>query len=79
MMSQIASSPSFSMPSFGPLQLPWHYWEDDNLERMDSQAAHHAVDVLDVDDETIQEGAAVCEIVNESHDAVFMAVLDPLV
>jgi hypothetical protein len=53
-----------------------------NLGKIDSQAAHHAVDVLDVGDETIQEGAAVCEIVNESHDAVFrhrhILALDPL-
>jgi hypothetical protein len=27
--------------------------------------------MLDVGDETVEEGAAVCEVVNERHDAVF--------
>jgi hypothetical protein len=49
---------------------------------MDSHVAHHGVDALDVVDETLQEGLAVCEIVNKSHDAVFrhrhILALDPL-
>jgi hypothetical protein len=38
---------------------------------MDFQAAHRAVEVFDVGDETVEEGPAVCEIVDESHDTVF--------